>query len=264
MRAADSVSYTDDLSLLTEAARAAGEIARHHFKRDPQVWDKADNQGPVTAADLEIDRMLRQRLGDARPGYGWLSEETPDAPDRLTRERVFVVDPIDGTRAFIKGEDTFSHSLAIVENGRPVAGAVYLPIKDRLYAAALGQGATRDGAPITPSGRTILDGAEVLGTKPNFQDQHWTGGRPPVTQRFVSSLAFRLALAAEGRFDAMITLRNAWEWDIAAGALLVQEAGGLAQTRRGAALRFNNVHPQVDGVVAGTRAVQGALIARLA
>ncbi|UWQ18170.1 3'(2'),5'-bisphosphate nucleotidase CysQ [Jannaschia sp. M317] len=259
MRAAD-----EDRALLSEAALEAGRIARHYVGRDKDVQDKGDGQGPVTQADLEIDAMLRRTLTQARPGYGWLSEESADTDARLSRSRVFVIDPIDGTRAFIKGEPTFSHSLAVVEDGVPFAAAIHLPMKDRLYAAARGGGATRDGVPIAPSGRQVLDGAEVLATRPNFHDEHWTGGRPPVSQHFVSSLAFRLALAAEGRFDAMVTLRRAWEWDIAAGALLVAEAGGAIHDRRGGALRFNNVHPQVDGVVAGTRAVQAALLARLA
>ncbi|WP_371155653.1 3'(2'),5'-bisphosphate nucleotidase CysQ [Jannaschia sp. 2305UL9-9] len=261
MPAADAAA---DRDLLIDAAREAGCIARRHFGQGPEVWDKGDGQGPVTAADLEIDAMLREMLMAARPDYGWLSEESADTPFRHGPRRTFIVDPIDGTRAFIAGEDSFSHSLAIVDDGEPFAAAVHLPMKDRLYAAARDLGATRDGAPITPSGRIDLTGAVVLGARPNFDARHWKGGSPPVEQRFISSLAFRMALAAEGAFDAMITLRDAWEWDIAAGALLVTEAGGLAQTRRGGDLRFNNAHPQVDGVVAGTAAVQSALIQRLA
>ncbi|WP_245947623.1 3'(2'),5'-bisphosphate nucleotidase CysQ [Jannaschia seohaensis] len=253
-----------DRDLLCEAALEAGRLARFHARRDLKVRDKGDGQGPVTAADLAVDRMLRETLTAARPDYGWLSEESPDDPARLSSRRVFVVDPIDGTRAFIAGETSWAHSLAVVEDGVPVAAAIYLPMKDRLYAAALGQGATREGWPIAPSGRAVLDGAEVLGAKPAFRDEIWRGGVPAVRRRWVSSLAFRLALAAEGRFDAMLTLRDTWEWDIAAGTLLVTEAGGAATTRAGDALRFNNPAPKLAGVVAGTRAVQGALLTRLA
>ncbi|MEM7640997.1 MAG: 3'(2'),5'-bisphosphate nucleotidase CysQ [Pseudomonadota bacterium] len=253
-----------DLALLAEAARAAGEIAKRHFGQGPETWDKGDGQGPVTEADLEVDRMLHAELTTARPDYAWLSEETPDHPARLSHDRVFVVDPIDGTRAFIDGEKNWSHSLAIVENGVPIAAAIYVPMRDILYLAVRGQGATRNGEPITHSDRAALQDATVLGTKANFKEDRWTGGRPPVTQRFVSSLAYRLALAAEGRYDAMITLRAAWEWDIAAGALMVTEAGGLAKDRRAAALRFNNPQPQVDGVLAGAPAITRALLERLA
>ena len=253
-----------DRALLEEAARAAGAIARRHLKAGLEPWEKGDGQGPVTAADLEIDAMLHDMLRAARPDYGWLSEERVDDPERLGRRRVFVVDPIDGTRAFIKGESDFSHALAVVEDGAPVAAAIHLPLKDRMYSAARGGGATRNGDRIAPSGRGGRDGARVLGARSNFKPDRWREGRPPVTPAFVPSLAYRLALVAEGRFDAMVTLRASWEWDIAAGALIVGEAGGTAQDRRGGPLRFNNPHPQVDGVVAGTGAVQAALVSGLA
>ncbi|MEM8823631.1 MAG: 3'(2'),5'-bisphosphate nucleotidase CysQ [Pseudomonadota bacterium] len=253
-----------DLALLGDAAKAAGEIAKRHFGQGPDTWHKRDGQGPVTEADLEIDRMLKAELTAARPDYAWLSEETPDAPARLDHDRLFIVDPIDGTRAFIDGEKNWSHSLAIVENGVPIAAAIYVPLRDILYLASRGEGATKNGEPILHSGRDALDGATVLGAKANFKDDRWADGRPPVTQRFVSSLAYRLALAAEGRYDAMITLRAAWEWDIAAGALMVTEAGGLATDRQAIDLRFNNPHPQVDGVLAGTPAITRALLERLA
>ncbi len=252
-----------DRALLVEAACAAGEIALRHFKRDPTTWDKGDGQGPVTEADLEIDAMLRARLLAARPDYGWLSEESADNAARLDKRRVFVVDPIDGTRAFIDGHGNFSHSLAIVEDGVPIAAAVHLPVRERLFSAARGAGATLNDSAITASGRDALDGATVLGAKTNFEDIHWKDGTPPVKRTFRSSLAYRLALVGQGRFDAMITLRQAWEWDIAAGALIVAEAGGHVADRSGADLRFNNPHPQVNGVVAGTPTIAGALLDRL-
>lgn len=253
-----------DMALLAEAARAAGEIARRHFGRSPGTWQKADGQGPVTEADLEIDAMLRRELLAARPGYGWLSEESADTPDRLGHACVFVVDPIDGTRAFIAGQPGFSHALAVVEDGRPVAAAIHLPMMDTLYVAARGAGATCDGARIAPSGRAGIEGASVLGKSSHFADAHWKGGRPPVHKHFRPSLAWRLALVAEGRFDAMVTLGEAWEWDIAAGALIVEEAGGRVRDRHGRKLRFNAPRPRLDGVVAGTEAVARALLDRLA
>ncbi|CUH38986.1 Inositol-1-monophosphatase [Jannaschia seosinensis] len=252
-----------DLSLLADAARAAGDIARRHFGQGPESWDKGHGQGPVSEADLEIDAMLHADLTAARRDYGWLSEETADHPQRLSRDRVFIVDPIDGTRAFLAGEPTFTHSLAIVEGGQPVAAAIYLPMKDRLFLAARGQGATRDGAPIRPSDMAAFDGATVLGSRANFANVNWRGGCPPVTRRFVPSLAYRLALVAEGRFDAMVMLRPAWEWDIAAGALIVSEAGGSITNRHGGALRFNNSKPMLDGVIAGGGPLAEALLDRL-
>ena len=251
-----------DLALLLEATREAGAIGRRMVGR-VRPRDKGDGQGPVTEADLAIDAHLRARLTAARPGYGWLSEESADTPERLGRDRVFVVDPIDGTRAFVEGSRDWAVSVAVVEHGTPTAAAVLLPMRDRLYAAAAGGGATLNDRAIAPTGRAEIDGAEVLGAKPNFRPERWRDP-PPVRQAFRSSLAYRLSLVAEGRFDAMITLRPCWEWDIAAGALICTEAGATVTDRTGAPLRFNRPDALLDGVLAGTPLVQSALLSRLA
>jgi myo-inositol-1(or 4)-monophosphatase len=241
-----------DLAMLIEAAHAAGDIARKHWRADPETWDKADGAGPVTEADLEVDRMLHAELLAARPDYGWLSEETTDTPDRLAARRVFVIDPIDGTRAFIAGQRTFAHALSVVENGRPIAGVVYLPLRDKLYAAAAGSGATLNGVPVAVSAREDPVGATMLAARTNFAPEHWGGQAPALERHFRTSLAYRIALVAEGRFDAMLTLRNAWEWDIAAGCLIAAEAGATVTDRRGAPLVFNSPRAQTAGtLVAG-------------
>jgi myo-inositol-1(or 4)-monophosphatase len=238
-----------DLALLVEAAQTAGEIARRHFRADPEIWTKAD-ESPVTEADIAIDRVLRADLLAARPDYGWLSEETEDDGARLACERVFIVDPIDGTRAFIDGEPSFAHALAVAEAGEVLAGAVYLPMKDRLYAAARGAGATLNGAPIRVSGAAAAQGTQVLATKPNVQPKHWHGGMPPFARVYRPSLAYRMALVAEGRFDGMVTFRDTWEWDIAAGDILVREAGGTVTDGRGETHWFNAARPQARGIMA--------------
>ncbi|MXU64839.1 3'(2'),5'-bisphosphate nucleotidase CysQ [Oceanomicrobium pacificus] len=250
-----------DLDLLTEAALAAGEIAKRHFRSGPEVWDKGGGLGPVTQADLEIDRMLQRDLTAARPDYGWLSEETPDTPERLSREAVFIIDPIDGTRAFIDGQTSFSHSLAIVRNGHVSAAVVHLPLEGLTYAAAAGQGATLNGAPLAPPRKDSLAGARLLVNKAQMKDLHWTGGVPDVEQMFRPSLAYRLCLAAEGAADAMLTLRDAWEWDIAAGALIAAEAGLDVQDRSGAPLSFNGPTRLLPGVIVAPAALASALLA---
>ncbi|MEL6599205.1 MAG: 3'(2'),5'-bisphosphate nucleotidase CysQ [Pseudomonadota bacterium] len=239
-----------DLALLIDAAHAAGEIAKVHFGRNPEVWEKADNGGPVSEADLAIDRMLNAELGDARPDYGWLSEETEDGAARLNTERLFIVDPIDGTRAFVAGRPTFSHALAVIEGGAVTAAAVHLPIPGLTFAATRGGGATVNGAPISPSLREGLSGAAVLTHEWQMKAKNWPGGVPNVVTHHRSSLAYRLCLIANGEFDAMITLRNAWEWDVAAGALIVAEAGGTVTDRNGAAPAFNNPTPKLPGMIA--------------
>jgi myo-inositol-1(or 4)-monophosphatase len=250
----------EDLALLVEAARGAGRIAARYFRDEPEVWEKPDDTGPVTEADLAVDDMLRDRLCAARPGYGWLSEETPDNPARLSAGRVFIVDPIDGTKAFIEGSSAFSHSLAVAEAGEVIAGVVYLPIRGKLYAAMRGGGATLNEAPVRAAGTHRLDEAEVLATKHTLGPAHWPRGVPPVTRAYRPSLAYRMALVGEGRFDAMVTFRATWEWDIAAGALIVAEAGGLVTDSIGGPLRFNNSVPQVAGVMAAGAGLHAALL----
>lgn len=251
-----------DLTLLIDAALEAGRIAKHHWTRDPQIWDKPGGHGPVTEADLEIDAMLRDSLTAARPGYGWLSEETEDGVERLSRDHVFIVDPIDGTRSFIDGQKNFAHSLAVTRQGQVTAAVVYLPLLDRMFTAELGKGAALNGIPVTTSGTRDEPSATVLASRPNFQPDHWPGGVPTVHRSFRPSLAYRLALVGQGRFDGMITFRDSWEWDIAAGALIVSEAGGQISDRDNRPLVFNNPRPLLPGVIAANRPIHAALMAR--
>ena len=249
-----------DLPLLIDAARAAGEIATRYSGRLARRWDKPEGAGPVTEADLAVNDMLATMLPAARPGYGWLSEESEDDGARLNHDRLFIVDPIDGTRSFADGKRTWAHSLAVAEHGRITAAVIYLPLLDRLFAAAEGQGATLNGVPITTSQPAGLAAAEILATRPNMDPRHWRAGRVPGFARaYRPSLAYRLALVAQGRFDGMLTLRPSWEWDIAAGDLILREARGRCTDRHGAALRFNNPHPTVEGVIAAGALVHRAL-----
>ncbi|SFD85748.1 myo-inositol-1(or 4)-monophosphatase [Sulfitobacter brevis] len=254
-----------DLPLLIDAARKAGQVATGYAGATAQRWDKPDGAGPVTEADLAVNDLLLTTLRGARPGYGWLSEETEDTDARLGHDHVFIIDPIDGTRSFVEGSDTWAHALAVAERGIVTAAVVYLPMLDRLYAASLHGGATLNGAPINASSGTDLQNATVLAAKPALIASNWKGSVCPQFKRsYRPSLAYRLALVAQGRFDAMITLRRSWEWDIAAGALIVSEAGGRCTDRTGSALRFNNPDPRLNGVVAGGATVHGALTSALA
>jgi myo-inositol-1(or 4)-monophosphatase len=241
----------NDLSLLIKAGQEAGEIAASYCGRDPKIWNKDDNAGPVTEADLAANAHLEAVLKTAQPDYGWLSEESEDTAARLSTKRQFVIDPIDGTRAFIEGSKDWAVSLAIVEDGTPIAGVVVMPRRGATYAAQRGGGATLNGEALRVSTQTDINNASVLTNKITMQADHWKGGAAPGFKRtFRSSLAFRMCLVAQGRFDAMMTLRPTWEWDIAAGAIIIAEAGGTVTDRKGGALRLNNAHPQVDGIVA--------------
>ncbi|MEL6766364.1 MAG: 3'(2'),5'-bisphosphate nucleotidase CysQ [Pseudomonadota bacterium] len=254
--------HAADRALLVAAAEAAGDIALEGFGRQLAIEEKADGQGPVTEIDLAVDAALRETLCAARPGYGWLSEETADGPARLSAERVFIVDPIDGTRAFIDGQKGWAVAVAVVEAGRATAAAVHLPARGETYAAALGWGATLGGTALAPAPAPAdLRDAEVLAARPSFEAKHWPGGVPEVRRSFRSSLAWRLCLVAGGRFDGMLTIRPSWEWDIAAGSLIAAEAGRAVTDASGAALVFNTPGSRTPGIMAADPRLHAHLLA---
>jgi len=252
-----------DLALLVDAACDAGRIATGFSGPTAQSWDKPDGTGPVTEADLAVNAMLEDRLPKARPDYGWLSEETEDSAERLSKDHVFLVDPIDGTRSFIAGTKTWAHSFAIAKQGTVIAAVIYLPMLDLMYTAAANQGAFLNGKPIHPSDQPILNDAEILATRHNLDPSHWSGEVPGFKRSHRPSLAYRMALVAQGRFDGMITLHPCWEWDIAAGDLILREAGAICTDKTCKSLQFNNPHPKVNGVVAGGEAVHSQVLSAL-
>ena len=251
-----------DLALLTDAALAAGKIAMRHFRNGPRVWEKPGH-GPVTEADLAVNEMLQVRLGQARPVYGWLSEESPDTAARLECEHLFLIDPIDGTQAFIAGDTSFSHSLAVAQNGVVSAAVVYLPAQDKLYTATRAGQATLNGQTIACSARAGVKGASLLTPKANLAPDLWSGPVPEVTRHFRASVAYRLCLVAEGAFDGILSLRQAWEWDIAAGGLIAETAGAIVSDRSGNRLTFNRQPPQSNGTLAASPGFHAELLARL-
>ncbi|WP_265501214.1 3'(2'),5'-bisphosphate nucleotidase CysQ [Paracoccus beibuensis] len=252
-----------DLALLTEAAIEAGQIALRFWRRDPVAWDKGGGAGPVTEADLAVNDAIQARLTGACPDYGWLSEESEADPARLDARRCFIIDPIDGTRAFIDGQDGFSHSLAVAENDRIIAAVVHLPVRGLTYTAVEGGPALLNGQPIRPSDADI-DGARVLTYRAVSEAANWRGPMPAFRREFRSSLAWRLCLAAEGQFDAALSLRACWEWDIAAGSLIAERAGATVSDRRGQRMRFNSARAQVDGMITAGPHLHGQILTALA
>jgi len=215
-------SARDDLELLRTSAVAAGLIACGFFRAPVKAWTK-DNASPVSEADILVDRYLAASLLAARPGYGWLSEETADNPSRLSCRRVFVVDPIDGTRGFLRGEDSWTVSLAVVEDGVPIAGVVYAPVRDEMYDACRGQGARLNGSAVQRRRRA---GALPVIPAPTAVHQELAAGGLDYTRGpSFPSLAYRLVQVATGQLDAAVSRRGAQDWDIAAAALILEEAG---------------------------------------
>lgn len=254
----------DDLPMMVEAALDAGVIALKYRDGPLGTVDKPDGQGPVTDADLEIDAMLKARLGAARPDYGWLSEESPDDPARLAHDRVFIVDPIDGTRGYAKGGTDFCHVIAVAEQGRVIAAVAHFPALELTYSASIGRGAWLGDRRIVPTTHSTPKGARILAGKRQMTAPFWPGGVPDGRVEQRGSMIYRLCLVAEGRFDASVTFRPAWEWDVAAGELILREAGGVLTDITGTTPVFNSVSAKLPGVVAANRALHPELVALLA
>ncbi|WP_293905265.1 3'(2'),5'-bisphosphate nucleotidase CysQ [Phenylobacterium sp.] len=253
-----------DLDLIVQAAQEAGALARNLRRKGLEVEYKAEDNTPVTNADLAADKLLTARLRAARPDYGWLSEETADDSRRMEHRRIFVVDPIDGTRAFLKGRPWWSVSIAVVEDGLTVAGVVFAPEVDEIYAATAGQGATRNNRPIQPSGATDLDDCRMAGDPMVFA--HWSWPTPwPETMRVEqrNSTAYRMCLVAAGEFDAAVAPVRKSDWDVAAGDLIAREAGCFVGDHNGCAFRYNRRRPSQASLICATPALAPLILARV-
>lgn len=251
-----------DVALLVAAAREAGEIALAHRRRGLAVSYKAGHS-PVTDGDLAVDAFLTRELRGARPDYGWLSEETRDNPARLAAGRVFVVDPIDGTRSYAAGKPFFTVCAAVVEGGRATAGVVFAPELDECFVAEGGR-ATRNGQPIAPSAVSRLDACRMLGDANMFRHPSWATPWPDMTVESRNSTAYRLCLVADGRFDATLALVRKADWDLAAAAAVAEAAGALATDHKGRAFAFNSPDPWQPSLVCATPALHPLIVERTA
>lgn len=262
MRANDA----EDLRLVEGAVREAGVIARRYYGGDYRRWSKSRGE-PVTEADLAIDHFLRERLQGARPGYDWLSEETGKDRARGGATRLFVVDPIDGTTAFLKQRPHFSISVGVVEHGRAVAGAIYNPVLDELFLAAENGGARLNGSPIAVNNCASIEGCRILGRSDLFAAAAFTKvpGAPwsSVQIESRSSIAYRMALVAGGGFDAAIVLSPKHDWDMAAGDVIVREAGGFVTSKVGSRLQFGGELAIQRSMVCAGPALHALLIEQL-
>jgi myo-inositol-1(or 4)-monophosphatase len=251
-----------DLDLILDAAREAGALAVSAREGGLKIWSK-EGGSPVTDADLAVDALLKERLEAARPDYGWLSEETADDPARLSTTRQFVVDPIDGTAAYLKGKPWFAVSIAVVENGRPIAGVVHAPALDETYVATLGGGAILNGVVIAPSDTESLEDAAMLGDAKMFIHPAWTNPWPPMRVESRNSIAYRLCLVAAGAFDAAVALSSKNEWDLAAADLICAEAGAVLTDHLGRAFTYNREIPLLPSVVCANKALAPLILSRV-
>lgn len=267
MQRTDRIDRLGDLELALDATRAAGRLVMATFGTDPAVRHKGPDQ-PVTEADLGADDLLMERLLGSRPEYGWLSEETADRPERLSRSRVWVVDPIDGTRSFIAGYPEFVVSVGLVEAGEPVVGVIHNPASQELFWAVRGRGAFGNRGEAGGEYRLRVAAAEE--DRPSLLASRSELGRGELEPfldaydlREMGSTAYKMAGVAAGAGNGFLSRGPKSEWDVAAGALIVEEAGGTVTDLRGLRLTFNRPDPYVHGVLVAAPALHAALLKRV-
>ena len=251
-----------DLALVEAAAREVGRVAQRMKAQGLKVWSK-DGGSPVTNADIAVDTLLREQLGAARPDYGWLSEETADDEARLARSRLFVVDPIDGTVAFFKERPWWAVSIAVVEDGRPVVGVVHAPELDETFVAIAGGGAFLNGERIAASGCDGVEGCAMLGDAQMFRHPAWPRPWPEMRIETRNSIAYRMCLVADGRFDAALALTAKSEWDLAAADLICREAGAVVTDHKGRSYGYNKPSPQEPSLVCAAPALHPLILDRV-
>jgi myo-inositol-1(or 4)-monophosphatase len=237
-----------DLALIVQAAHEAGALAQELRGAGLETAFK-EGDSPVTNADLATDELIKRLLMSARPDYGWLSEETADDPARRSRRRLFVVDPIDGTRAFIKNRPWWAVSVAVVEDDRPIAGVVFAPDLDETFTAQIGRGALRNGEPIRASEQAVVEGCGMVGDARMFAHPAWPRPWPQMRIEARNSTAYRLCAIAEGSFDATLALVAKFDWDLAAADLIAREAGAFVGDHLGRPFAYNGLKPAQPSLV---------------
>ncbi len=247
---------TSDLALIRDAAREAASIAMGYFRRDPDVWYK-DGTSPVSEADIAVNDYLQETLGRSRPDYGWLSEESADDMSRLGGAPVFVVDPLDGTRGFVGGQDQWCVSIGVVCNGVPQAGVLACPARDEYFEAAIGGPAIKNGQPIAVSSK----GFEGRVAAPKSIMKKLSGGplATMVHEVYIPSLAYRIAMVADGRLSATLVKANASDWDIAAADIILRQAGGSLVDVNGNAPGYARVTTRNDALIAAANGMMSTL-----
>jgi len=254
-------SYSDVLERIESAIQAAKNVFARFTPGEIEADYKAGHD-PVTEADRELDAVLRRNL--LRAGEGWLSEESADDFTRLDRERVWVVDPLDGTREFVQGIPEFCVSIAMIEHGRPVAGGICNPATNEVFLGSLDSGLTYNGSPARTSRRKTLDGALVLASRSETKRGEWQAFEDaPFKVQAKGSVAYKLARVSAGLADITFTLTPKHEWDVAGGAALIASAGGCVQTLR-SQLTCNRRNPLISGLIACAPHIRDELLEFLA
>ena len=251
-----------DHEFLLSAMREAGACAQKRFQKEQKGWRKSKYH-PVCEADIETNTVLRDALTGARPDYGWLSEESEDSAQRLSCRRTWVVDPIDGTNSYLNGIPEFAVSVALIEDGSAVLGAVFNPAKNEMFEAVKGTGAYLNGAQISVTDRPEKAGLHILASRSEHREAGWPERFEADNVHAMSSIAYKLALVAAGRFDAAASAWPKADWDICAGCLLVAEAGGTITSIAGKPFTFNLERPMHPTCLASNGHLHQALMDEL-
>jgi myo-inositol-1(or 4)-monophosphatase len=244
---------------LAAAVREAGALALSLFQTPIRNWTKGPSSSPVCEADIAVDKLMRERLTAGGDGIAWLSEESVDDGARLGARYVWIVDPIDGTRAYIAGSPDWAVSAALIEGTRPIAACLYAPALDEFFMARAGTGATLNGAPIAATKGADLQNLRITGPK-NLLERLSPLLPPFTTVPRSRSLALRLARLAQGAYDVAFAGGNSHDWDLAAADLLVHEAGGALTPLTGGNVAYNQPVPRHGMLVAAGRDRHAALI----
>lgn len=251
-----------ELQFSIESVRNAGQLLLTYFRKDYQVRQKSKDN-PVTPADLAVDAQLRESFKRQFPEDGWLSEETADSAERLARRRIWVVDPLDGTREFVQGHPEFAVSVALVENLTARIAVVYNPARDDLFAAEKGGGAYRNGSQMQVSTIRDLKGARILTSRSETSHPVLASLEEWGNFKSIGSIAYKLALVAAQEADITISLLPKSEWDVCAGSLLIHEAGGRITDLAGRRLLFNQPNPSIHGIIASNPVLHELALQRL-
>jgi myo-inositol-1(or 4)-monophosphatase len=249
-------------NLVKESILEAGKLALKWFKKDPEQWKKEDGS-LVSKADIEINDLLNKLLKNKNPEFGWLSEENEDDKSRLNKKITFVVDPLDGTKAFLEGKKEFSISVAIVKNGLPISGIVFSPSTGEMFEAEKNKGSWKNNKKVIISNYNRLEKCKMIAFKPMFSHPAWKEPWPKMDVENRNSIAYRMALVASGQYDAMMALNSKNDWDIAAGDLLISEAGGIVTLHTNKKIIYNIENTKKPSVIGTNKAIHEKIIKRV-
>jgi myo-inositol-1(or 4)-monophosphatase len=250
---------TREADYARKAALAAGEILKRYYGTKYEIGSKG-RDNPVTIADTEADTAIKSILTSAFPDYGWLSEETVDNSDRLDKRRVWIVDPLDGTKEFINNVPEFCVAIGLVDNGEPVVGVSYNPITDEMFWSARGMGCHLGKARVRVTKTRILRRASVLASRSETARGEWEVFDGVLKAVPTGSVAYKLAMVAGGKADATFTRSPKNEWDIASGAALILEAGGKMTDIAGLPMKFNQKITKCAGLIASNGILHDELL----